>query len=79
MPAQSSLLISGAASGRASQNQYKKLEMNHMQYITRTLLAALSITGIFTGAAIAEPLADLSGGQTGTLNSWHRTQSIAGR
>lgn len=38
-----------------------------MQYITRNLLAALSITGIFTGAAIAEPLADLSGGQTGHI------------
>jgi len=62
----------------------KKLEMNHMQYITRTLLAALSITGIFTGAAIAEPLADLSGGQTGRIefmasNPEHRWALIRGR
>lgn len=58
--------------------------MNRMQYITRIMLAALAITGIFNGAAIAEPLADLSGGQTGHIefmasNPEHRWALIRAR
>lgn len=65
-------------------NSIQKLEMNRMQYITRIMLAALAITGIFNGAAIAEPLADLSGGQTGHIefmasNPEHRWALIRAR
>lgn len=53
--------------GMIVKTNIKIIQMNHMQHITRPFLAALSITAMFTGFAVAEPLADLSVGQTGHI------------
>lgn len=58
--------------------------MKHTYHASHTLLAALSFTSLFASLAVAEPLADLSAGQTGHIefmasNPEHRWALIYGR
>lgn len=58
--------------------------MKHTHHTSRTLLAALSFTSLLTNLAAAEPIANLTGGQTGHIefmasNPEHRWALIRGR